>query len=85
MISQRESVWKNPETLLRSCGRSPDGVQIVDLNGYITYSNRAVEEMYGISQEELLGKHVNEMNVDPEFAGLVILPSIRETGTGSGN
>lgn len=59
---------------------APDGVQIVDLNGYITYSNRAVEEMYGISQEELLGKHVNEMNVDPEFAGMVILPSIRETG-----
>jgi PAS domain S-box-containing protein len=59
---------------------APDGVQIVDLNGYVTYSNRAVEEMYGIPREELKGKHVNEMNVDPEFASRVILPSIKETG-----
>lgn len=59
---------------------APDGVQITDTDGHIIYSNRAVEEIYGFSPEEFKGKHVNEMNVDPEFASKVILPCIKETG-----
>jgi PAS domain S-box-containing protein len=54
-----------------------DGIQIVDLDGYIIYSNRAVEEIYGYTSGELKGMHVNDMNVDSEFAVRVILPSIR--------
>jgi PAS domain S-box-containing protein len=59
---------------------APDGVQITDTDGHIIYSNKAVEEIYGFSPEEFKGKHVNEMNVDPEFASKVILPRIKETG-----
>ncbi len=61
-----------------------EGIQIVDLDGYILYSNRAVQEIYGFSPEELAGKHVNEMNVDPEFASRVIIPGIRSSGRWSG-
>lgn len=79
-ISERMIAEKNLRLFSEAVDEAPDGVQIVDLNGYVTYSNRAVEEMYGIPRENLNGKHVNEMNVDPEFASRVILPSIIETG-----
>lgn len=63
---------------------APDGVQIVDLNGFVIYSNRAVQEIYGYSPADFEGRHVNYMNVDPEFAERVILPSVRETGKWTG-
>jgi PAS domain S-box-containing protein len=61
-----------------------DGVQIVDLGGRIVYSNKAVEEIYGFSADELKGKHVNEMNADPAYAGQAILPALREAGRWNG-
>jgi PAS domain S-box-containing protein len=61
-----------------------DGVQITDLNGYIMYSNKAVEEIYGFSSKEFLGRHVGELNADKEFAGRVILPAIQKTGRWDG-
>jgi PAS domain S-box-containing protein len=61
-----------------------DGVQIVDLDGYIVYSNKAVEELYGYTSRELMGKHINEMNVDKNFDREVIIPSIREKGRWNG-
>ncbi len=63
---------------------APDGVQITDLDGYIIYSNNAVEEIYGFSHEEFKGKHVNEMNADSEFAGSVIIPGIKKSGRWAG-
>lgn len=63
---------------------APDGVQVVDMEGHVIYSNKAVERMYGFSAGELRGMHVNEMNVDPGFAAEVILPSIRESGRWAG-
>lgn len=79
-ITERIMAEKKLKLFSEAVEEAPDGVQIVDLNGYVTYSNRAVEDMYGIPGEKLKGMHVNEMNVDPEFAGRVILPSIKETG-----
>ncbi|ABS27357.1 PAS domain-containing sensor histidine kinase [Anaeromyxobacter sp. Fw109-5] len=63
---------------------APDGVQIADLDGHVAYSNRAVQEIYGFSPDELLGKHVSSMNVDPEFASRVILPALQQTGRWAG-
>ncbi len=61
-----------------------DGVQVVGLDGRIIYSNRAVEEIFGYSREELRGRHVNEMNADPQFAEEVIVPATRATGAWDG-
>ncbi len=61
-----------------------DGIQITDLDGYIVYSNRAVEEIYGFSPDELVGRHVNEMNANPTFAQEVVIPSIKATGRWNG-
>jgi PAS domain S-box-containing protein len=64
--------------------KSPDGVQIADQSGYIIYSNPAVEEIYGLSHEELKGKHISELTEDSEFANNVIIPSINKHGKWDG-
>ncbi len=63
---------------------APDGIQVVDMEGGIIYSNRAVEKIYGFSPKELRGRHVNEMNADPLFAGEVIIPAIKKNGGWTG-
>jgi PAS domain S-box-containing protein len=63
---------------------APDGIQIVDMKGKVIYSNKAVKDIYGFSPDELMGMHVNDMNADPEFAGRVILPGIRNKGRWEG-
>ena len=63
---------------------APDGVQIVGLDGHIIYSNKAVANIYGFSVEEFRGKHVNELNVDPDIAGKEIMPKVMETGRWTG-
>jgi PAS domain S-box-containing protein len=68
----------------KAVDEAADGIQIVDLDGYITYSNKAVERIYGFSHEEYEGKHVNEMNADPEIASRVILPTIKKEGRWAG-
>ena len=68
----------------RAMEEATDGVQIVDLDGRIVYSNRAAEEMYGYSVGELTGKHVNEMSIEREFSSKVIIPEIMQTGSWSG-
>lgn len=68
----------------KALDEAADGIQITDLTGHVIYSNQAVETIYGYSPEEYLGRHVNEMNADPEFAGQVILPSILRDGRWAG-
>jgi PAS domain S-box-containing protein len=42
-----------------------DGIQIIDKNGYITFTNRRFEEIIGYSKEALIGKHYQDF-VDSE-------------------
>lgn len=79
-ITEQKRAEERVRLLSQAVESAPDGIQIVDLNGYITYSSRAVEKIFGFTPEEYEGKHVNEMNVDPGFAEKTILPSIKETG-----
>lgn len=83
-ISPKKSAEEKLKLFSRAVEEAPDGVQIVNMNGFIQYSNRAILEMYGFSHEEFLGKHVNDLNVDPEMAEKVILPWIREYGKWTG-
>jgi PAS domain S-box-containing protein len=63
---------------------APDGIQIVDLEGKIAYSNPSVTASFGWRQEKLRGRHVNEMNADPTFATRVILPALEREGKWEG-
>ncbi len=79
-ITDRKQAQEMLRLLSSAVEEAPDGVQIVDLNGYIIYSNKAVERMYGFSGEEFRRKHVSEMNVDQNFAADIIIPCIKKYG-----
>jgi len=83
-IEERKKVEDVLRMFAIALEEAPDGVRIVDPNGYIIYSNKATEEILGFSPEELKGKHADELNVAPEFASRVIIPSIKETGRWAG-
>ncbi len=83
-ITERKRTEESLKLFSAAVENAPDGIQIVGLDGCILFSNSAVEKIYGFSPDEYKGKHVNEMNADPEFAGRVILPGIRETGRWTG-
>ncbi len=79
-IAERKQMEETLMLFSEAVKNAPDGVQIADLSGHIIYSNKATEEIYGFSPEEFRGKHVNEMNADPEIASKVIIPTIKESG-----
>lgn len=61
-----------------------DGIQIIDLEGRVVYSNKAVEEIYGYSPSELAGRNINDMNADREFANRIIMPQLKTSGRWNG-
>lgn len=79
-ITERKRIEESLALFSQAVENAPDGVQIVDMDGFILYSNMAIKKIYGFSPEEFKGKHVNEMNLDPEFASEVILPNIKKNG-----
>ncbi len=83
-ITELKRTEENLKLFSQAIEEAMDGIQIVDLEGQIIYSNTAVEEIYGYSSGEIIGKHVSELNVDNELARKVIIPSIKETGRWSG-
>ncbi|MCX9012838.1 MAG: PAS domain S-box protein [Candidatus Methanoperedens sp.] len=83
-VSEHKLTEESLKLFSEAVEEASNGVQITDFSGHIIYSNRAVEEIYGFSPAEYKGKHVNEMNVDPEFASKVILSAIKETGRWAG-
>ncbi len=64
--------------------KSPVGIQILDTEGYIMYSNFALELIYGYNRIELTGKNINELCTDPEFFEKVVFSGINNTGKWDG-
>ncbi|MGE5173280.1 MAG: PAS domain S-box protein [Betaproteobacteria bacterium] len=83
-ITERKEAEEQLKLFSAAIEEAMDGIQIVDLDGRVVYSNKAVKEIYGFTSEELLGKNVNEMNADHEFADRVIIPSLLELGRWQG-
>ena len=83
-ITERRKAEDKLKLFSEAIEEAMDGIQIVSLEGIVIYSNKSVKEIYGFSPEELVGRHVNEMNADREFAGQVIIPSMKESGRWNG-
>ncbi|VVB97100.1 Methyl sulfide methyltransferase-associated sensor [uncultured archaeon] len=79
-ITERKKVEEKIMLLSEAMEEAPDGIIIADLKGFIIYSNRAIQNIYDFSPDELNGKHVSELNVEPEFTRKVMLPDIRTKG-----
>jgi PAS domain S-box-containing protein len=66
---------KIPPELLEALLENPHESQIlVDREGIIRFISRHTEEFYEVSQDEVFGKHISEMNPDS------LLPQVIETG-----
>jgi len=83
-ISERKHTEEKLKLFSQAIDEALDGVHIVDLDGRIIYANKAAGEMYSYSPGELVGKHVDELNVDREFARTVVLPAVKESGEWTG-
>jgi PAS domain S-box-containing protein len=83
-ITARRSAAEKWRMFSAAIEEAIDGIQIVDLDGHIVYSNKAVGLIYGFSPDELVGKHISEMNADRDIAARLIMPQVRETGRWSG-
>jgi PAS domain S-box-containing protein len=83
-ITPRRNVEEKLKTFSAAMEEAMDGIQMLDLDGHIVYSNKAITEIFGFSQEELVGKHVNVLSAGREFTEQSILPKIRETGRWGG-
>ena len=47
---------------------STDVLQIIDMSGSVMYSNKALMGVYGYAPEELVGRHVGEMNLPARWS-----------------
>jgi two-component system NtrC family sensor kinase len=83
-VTERKKAEENLRLFSKAIEEAVDGVQIIDLNGLILYSNKAVEEIYGFPAGTLIGRRVNELNVDKDFDRAVIIPAIKKTGRWNG-
>jgi PAS domain S-box-containing protein len=83
-ITERKRAEEQLKLFSEVIEEAMDGIQIVDLDGRVVYSNKAVEEIYGFSPSELEGKNVNDMNADREFADKVIIPQLKMSGRWNG-
>ncbi len=83
-ITERKQAQEKLVLFSKALEEAMDGIQIISLNGRVLYSNKAVQDIYGFSPDELAGIHVNDMNADKEYASQVIIPAIKEFGRWSG-
>jgi PAS domain S-box-containing protein len=83
-ITERKSFVEKLTVFSKAVEEAMDGIQLIDRNGHVMYSNKAIEKIYGFTPDELKGMHVNDMNADKEFASRVIIPQIRQYGRWSG-
>jgi len=79
-LEERKKVEHTLKMFVMALDDAPDGVQIVDMDGLVVYSNKTVEKIFGYPPKELEGKHVNQLNEDHEFAENIIIPSLKKTG-----
>lgn len=83
-ITERKLIEEKLKLFSEAVEAAKDGIQILDIDGRIIYSNSAVESIYGYSPDELKGKPFNDMNADPAYDNSIMLPSLQETGQWGG-
>jgi len=83
-ITEHKKLDDKLRLLMTAVEEAPDGVQIVDLEGVVIYSNKAIEKIYGFSVKDYTRKKVRDQNVYPDIADKVIIPAIKKKGRWSG-
>lgn len=71
------------ELFLRAIEEATDAIRILDPEGYVIYSNKSAEKMYGYSPGESIGRHLGDFTAEREIINETI-PYVKETGSLSG-
>ena len=83
-ITEHKKIDNRLRLLMAAVKEAPDGVLVMDLKGVITYSNKAMERIYGFSIKDNLGKNINNMNIYSEVMDNTIISVIKKRGRFSG-
>ncbi len=65
-ITERRQAEEENRKLVRAIETAKEGILITDVNGIITFANRAVHECYGYEPGELVGQHVSILSAHPD-------------------
>jgi PAS domain S-box-containing protein len=84
-ITERKQAESNLRLFAQAVAEAPDGFNITDLEGRIIYSNKKLREMTGFSAREMQGKHLDDLNAEPDYPNRVILPFVRSYGEWEGD
>ena len=83
-ITKHKKIDNKLRSLMAAVEEAPDGVLVTDLKGFITYSNKAIEKIYGFSAKDNIGRNISDLNIYSEMADKVIIPAIKKRGRWSG-
>lgn len=82
-IAERKRAEEEIRVFSNAVAGALDAIAITDMKGIITYANSAMEEIYGYKKEEILGKSVISLNLNPEMAN-EIMSTMVKTGSWNG-
>jgi PAS domain S-box-containing protein len=70
-ITERRRVLETLQTQAKVLENMIEGVTVADESGYIQFTNRAFDAMFGYERAELVGRHVSVLNADPADKSVV--------------
>jgi PAS domain S-box-containing protein len=83
-ITEHKKIDNKLRLLMAAVEEAPDGVLVIDLEGVITYSNKAMEKIYGFSTKDNIGKNISATNIYSDMVDKTIIPAIKKRGRWSG-
>jgi PAS domain S-box-containing protein len=83
-ITERRRLEEKLGVFAQAMETSSNPFILVDMEGVITYCNRATEELYEYERGELMGTHISALDADPQHQKDVIIPAIQNFGRWSG-
>ena len=84
---ERVNLEEEKNKLLKTLEASTDAIDIATPEGLIKYTNKAMEELFGYGNRELIGRNINILNVNQEVdgGGEGIISALREKGCWEGD
>ncbi|MBF0316738.1 MAG: PAS domain S-box protein [Nitrospirae bacterium] len=83
-ITEKKRQERKAILFLQAVEAALDGIQLVNLEGRVFYSNKAAADMLCYSVEEIIGMSIRYVNEDPMIAEQVIIPAVLKEGSWSG-
>ena len=83
-ITVQKELEKKLRLFAEAVEAAPDGIQIIDLDGKIIFSNKSIEKIHGFSQKELEGKLVSELSTTPELTNTIVMRALKKYGQWGG-